>query len=59
MKRQATAQDFKYGTYLYDSSNNEFIVKDLYDSEHGIYTTNKGRVLYSSEAHRYTTKDKK
>jgi len=50
--RQATENDFKYGNTLYDLENNEFFIK--YKYEEGIFNTNKGKVLFSSEARFYT-----
>jgi len=57
--RQATENDFKTGTYLYDSEGNEFVVRDKYDD--GIFnvdvysgTRHVGKkVLFSSEAKFY------
>ena len=53
--RQATKEDFKRGTYLFDQEGNEFVLRDLYHE--GIWTTNKGNVLFVNDARFYTTKE--
>ena len=55
--RQATESDFVYGARFYDKSGNEFIIRDKYDD--GIYTTNRGVVIFVSSCKFYTTKDTK
>ena len=52
--RQATENDFKYGTYFYDCEGNEFIIKDKYHD--GIYETNKEKVIFVNEARFYQVK---
>ena len=52
--RQATENDFNYGTYFYDSEGNEFIIRDKYHD--GIYNTNKGSVIFVGEARFYKVK---
>lgn len=60
--RQATENDFKYGSYFYDQEGNEFIIRDKYDD--GIFnadvysgTRHVGKkVVFVSEARFYQVK---
>lgn len=49
--RQATAEDIKSGATVFDSSGNEFLIKNKYSD--GIYETNKPKVMFVNEAKYY------